>query len=123
MKATYSSAKGLPSGPFEFLRDVARKECFLDLAGWKAPGSPFPSANRYANLDRIAELYRTDAALKKSEFWYHAEFFDDVRLHRLFDEADAAGDTNIQFSDLLSAGAVPHEPGAYLLLPVLSWAR
>ena len=39
--------------------------------------------------------------LKKSEFWYHAEFFDDARLRRLFDEADAAGDTNIQFSDLL----------------------
>ena len=37
----------------------------LDLAGWKAAGSPFPSANRYANLDRIAELYRTDAAPRR----------------------------------------------------------
>ncbi len=94
--------KGLPNGPFEFLVTSNEQECFLDLAGWRAPGSPFPAANRYANLDRIAELYRTDEALKKSEFWYHAEFFDDVRLRRLFDEADATGDTEIQFSELLS---------------------
>jgi hypothetical protein len=29
--------KGLPSGPFDFLETPADKECFLDLAGWKAP--------------------------------------------------------------------------------------
>jgi hypothetical protein len=103
--------KGLPSGPFDFLETSNEQECFLDLAGWKPPGSPFPGANRYANLDRIAELYRTDSKLKASEFWYHAEFFDDMRLNRLFDEADAAGDIEIQFSELLT--------GQFLTRPAL----
>jgi hypothetical protein len=105
--------KGLPSGHFEFLETPADKECFLDLAGWKAAGSPFPSANRYANLDSTANLYRTDPKLKESEFWYHAEFFDADRLRRLFNSVLESGDTIIHFIDLFS-GAPP-----FLINPAL----
>lgn len=105
--------KGLPSGPFEFLETPADKECFLDVAGWEAAGSPFPSANRYANLDAIANLYRTDPKLKESEFWYHAEFFDADRLRRLFNSVLETGDTIIHFIDLFS-GAPP-----FLINPAL----
>ncbi len=94
--------KGLPSGPFDFLETPPDKECFLDLAGWEAPGSPFPSANRYANLDRIADLYNTDTDLNGSRFWYHAEFFDADRLRPLFNSALETGDTIIHFIDLFS---------------------
>jgi hypothetical protein len=118
--------KGLPSGPFEFLETPPDKECFLDLTGWEAPGSPFPSANRYANLNRIAELYGDsgDPALKGSKFWYHAEVFDVDRLRRLFNSALESGDTIIHFTDLFTwANAVSRRPPAHLLLPVLSRAR
>ncbi len=105
--------KGLPSGPSEFLETPADKECFLDVAGWEAAGSPFPSANRYANLDVIANLYRTDPKLKESEFWYHAEFFDADRLRGLFNSVLETGDTIIHFIDLFS-GAPP-----FLINPAL----
>jgi hypothetical protein len=97
--------KGLPSGPFEFLETPPEKECFLDLAGWEPQGSPFPSANRYANLDQVAALYSDasgDSDLKGSKFWYHAEVFDAARLRRLFNSALETGDTIIHFTDLFS---------------------
>lgn len=76
--------KGLPNGPFDFLQTPPDKECFLDMAGWEPAGTPFPPADRYANLDRIAERYRNEAALGQSQFYYHAEFFDKARLTTLF---------------------------------------
>ena len=73
---------------------------------------PVP-VSQHANLDAIANLYRTDPKLKESEFWYHAEFFDADRLRRLFNSVLETGDTIIHFIDLFS-GAPP-----FLINPAL----
>ena len=79
--------KGLPSGPFDLLETPADKECFLEMTGWEPAGSPFPPADRFADLNRLAQRYRDEPALNESQFWYHAEFFDFPRLRNLFSDA------------------------------------
>jgi hypothetical protein len=93
--------KGLPNGPFDYMQTPPDKECFLDMAGWEPAATPFPPADRYANLDRIDERYRNETALEQSERWYHAEFFDQARLRTLF---GLAGGPN-NFLDLFAAAA------------------
>jgi hypothetical protein len=87
--------KGLPSGPFDFLETPTDKECFLEMTGWESP------ADRFANLDQLAQRYRDEPDLTESQFWYHAEFFDFPRLRGLFLDARTSGKTNIDFMTLL----------------------
>lgn len=90
------------AGDFEFLETPADKECFLELGGWK-PAASAASGFLYADLDRIAELYASDQFLKDSQFWYHAEFFDQDRLRRLFRSHQNGGGQD--FAQLLTASA------------------
>jgi hypothetical protein len=93
--------KGLPSGPFDFLETPSDKECFLEMTGWEPAGTPFPPADRFADLNRLAQRYKDEAGLRESQFWYHAEFFDLPRLRGLFDDALASKKTNNDFLTLL----------------------
>ena len=93
--------KGLPSGPFDLLETPADKECFLEMTGWEPAGSPFPPADRFAGLNRLAQRYRDEPALNESQFWYHAEFFDFPRLRNLFSDAGTTNKTNNDFMTLL----------------------
>ena len=55
-------------------------DCFFELTGWKT------IERRYSNVDELAKLYdevNGDEELVKSRFWYHAEFFNAVRLRDL----------------------------------------
>jgi hypothetical protein len=68
------------------LTSAANEELFLEMDGWRPAEPPdLPEDSRYANLDRIAERYAdANDPLSKSRFWYHAEFFDHMRLGKLF---------------------------------------
>jgi hypothetical protein len=60
-------------------------DCFFELAGWKeSAGSAEMIEHRYSNLNELLRLYDPEATdedgLVNSRFWYHAEFFDAVRL-------------------------------------------
>jgi hypothetical protein len=87
--SVYLGRTTTPTGNFEFLETPPNQECFFDLGGWK-PAGTLP-ADRYADLDRIAERYRTEPGLNESQFWYHAEFFDTSRLRGLFDVVRSTG--------------------------------
>ncbi|MFZ1985351.1 MAG: hypothetical protein WAU91_13115 [Desulfatitalea sp.] len=68
---------------FPFLIDNGEQH-FLELAGWKDSADiTETSENRYANRDKVEELYRTNDDLRDSQLWYHAELFDTQRLRRL----------------------------------------
>jgi hypothetical protein len=95
-------ARKSAAGDFEFLETPADKECFLDLGGWK-PATHASTGFLYADLDRIAELYASDQFLRDSQFWYHAEFFDQDRLRRLFSSHRAGGGQD--FAQLFTASA------------------
>lgn len=88
---------GTPS----FLLDDPRNERFLELGGWKdksgthESGVTDSSVNVYADRAAITGRYRTDATLKDSAPWYHAEFFDTARLHRLAAQVTAPDLTKI----------------------------
>jgi hypothetical protein len=114
--------KKTPVGVFEFLETPSDQESFLDLAGWKPTGTPFPPADCYADLDRLAELYQTDTDLRDSQFWYHAEFFDPSRLRLLFDVARNQGGPDFMqlFAPRLSEPAFLTDPALicyYLFFP------
>jgi hypothetical protein len=104
------------SGHPLYLETPPDQECFLEVSGWK-------SDDQHADLDRLAARY-ADANpttpgpnLNKSQFWYHAEFFDAGRLHRLFDDADPTH-TLTQFNQLF--GSVVTDPALicyYLFYP------
>jgi hypothetical protein len=83
------------SGVPEYLDTPSDQECFLEMSGWK-------SADHDADLDRLAARYasETEPELKKSQFWYHAEFFDAARLRRLFGDAVDPGGSVIDFNRL-----------------------
>ncbi|HEX6708740.1 MAG TPA: hypothetical protein VF068_00285 [Rubrobacter sp.] len=71
---------------FPFLVDNQNEERFLELAGWKdAAGVTQTSQNRYANRQKVEQLYNTNVepALRNSRFWYHAELFDTAHLREL----------------------------------------
>ena len=114
--------KGLPSGPFDFLETSSEQECFLDLAGWKPPGSPFPGANRYANLDRIAELYSDRSQTQRERVLVSRRV---LRRHAPAPAVRRGGRGWRHGNPIqrIALRAVPNEPGAYLLLPVLSGPR
>lgn len=108
--------KGLPGGPFDYLETPADTECFLEMTGWKPAGTPFPPADRYADLDRLANRYANEPELNNSQFWYHAEFFDFPRLRGLFGDALESGETKFDFMQL----TVPHQDKpAFLTDPAL----
>lgn len=69
------------------------KQLFLDGAGWK-PG------DQHSDLDRLAARYAPGGDLNDSQFWYHAEFFDQARLRRLFADAIDPGGEAINFAAL-----------------------
>jgi hypothetical protein len=71
------------------------------MTGWEPAGSPFPPADQFADLNRLAQRYRDEPALNKSQFWYHAEFFDFPRLRDLFNDARTTNKTNNDFMTLL----------------------
>ena len=71
------------------------------MTGWEPAGSPFPPADRFAGLNRLAQRYRDEPALNESQFWYHAEFFDFPRLRNLFSDAGTTNKTNNDFMTLL----------------------
>jgi hypothetical protein len=100
--------KGLPNGPFDFLETPAGTECFLEMTGWEPAGSPFPPADRFADLNRLAQRYKDEPALTDSQFWYHAEFFDFPRLRGLFNDARETGKTNNDFMRLRDGNADRH---------------
>jgi hypothetical protein len=83
------SEPGTYLGSSIFLLDDPRNERFLELGGWKdktgthESGVTDSSVNVYADRAAIANLYNTDATLKGSTPWYHAELFDTARLTRL----------------------------------------
>ena len=81
------------SGVPEYLDTPSDQECFLEMSGWK-------SADHHADLDRLAARYASEFALKDSQFWYHAEFFDAARLRRLFGDAIDPGGSVIDFNRL-----------------------
>ncbi|ULE32796.1 hypothetical protein [Mycobacterium sp. IDR2000157661] len=70
---------------------VVAEELFLELDGWidkSGAGQPSvttSSAHPYANRAKIQNTYATNASLRESQFWYHAEFFDTDRLKHLAD--------------------------------------
>ena len=82
------------------------EERFLELAGWKdSPGVRKASANRYANRDKVENLYNTNTVpdLHNSRFWYHAELFNAERLRRLLvpqEPSSALPDLGNVFKDL-----------------------
>jgi hypothetical protein len=80
---TYLGRKD-PSGQYDFLKTPLDKECFLEMGGWTLPTPDLSGDNRFANLDAIAARYANEPALKDSQIWYHAEFFDFTRLRVLF---------------------------------------
>ena len=70
--------------------DTAAEERFLELGGWldMVDGNavttvPDDGVLRYANRAEIRARYATVPALRDSQFWYHAEFFDTGRLTSL----------------------------------------
>jgi hypothetical protein len=82
------------------------KECFLEMGGWTPPRPDLPGDNRFANLDAIAGRYANEPALRDSQIWYHAEFFDFTRLRILFTHVLEHGGNNL-FALLTSrAGAI-----------------
>jgi hypothetical protein len=103
------------NGGYEFLETSTAEECFLELGGWKP-------ADGYADLDRVADLYQTDLELNASQFWYHAEFFDAVRLRLLFDFVHDQGGPDLMqlFAAHLGEPAVLIDPALicyYLFFP------
>jgi hypothetical protein len=78
-------------GKAEYLVDGAGVERFLELGGWKTkletPEADVTSGsgNIYADRKTINDQYNDVAALKASQFWYHAEVFDTPRLKTLAD--------------------------------------
>jgi len=104
------------SGHPLYLETPPDQECFLEVSGWK-------SDDQRADLDRLAARYAEanpsgpGPNLKKSQFWYHAEFFDAGRLHSLFDHVDPGGSAT-HFSELF--GSVLTDPALicyYLFYP------
>lgn len=87
-------------GAYEYLETPSDQESFFEMSGWKATGNP--PQDLYANLDRLAQRYADEPALKDSQFWYHAEFFDTDRLRRLFVDMSETGETIIKFTELLT---------------------
>ena len=89
------SEPGTYLGTSMFLLDDPRSERFLELGGWKdktgthESGVTDSSVNVYADRAAIANLYNTDATLKGSTPWYHAELFDTARLTRLAAQVSA----------------------------------
>ena len=98
------------------LTPAANEELFLEMDGWRPPEPPdLPEEFRYANLDRIAERYGdANDPLNKSRFWYHAEFFDHVRLRKLFGSAAEGGG-----HDFFTLFRALGNPAAELNLPSL----
>jgi hypothetical protein len=71
---------------------------------------------------RRPDLYQTDLELNASQFWYHAEFFDAVRLRLLFDFVHDQGGQDLMqlFAAHLGEPAVLTEPALicyYLFFP------
>jgi hypothetical protein len=89
------SEQGTYLGTPIFLLDDPRNERFLEMGGWKdktgthESGVTDSSVNVYADRAAIANLYNTDATLKGSTPWYHAELFDTARLTRLAAQVSA----------------------------------
>ena len=107
---------------YDFLETPPAEECFLDLGGWKQAGTPFPPTDGYADLDHLDELYQADSDLNASQFWYHAEFFDALRLRQLFDFAHGQGGPDFMqlFAAHLGAPAILTDPALicyYLFFP------
>lgn len=95
---------GDPGEPY--LTSSPQEGRFLELAGWKIPpgwpGDVVPvvelheprvtqtSVNRYASRNEVHRLYAgEDPFLRSSQFWYHAELFDSVRLRTLMMQTPA----------------------------------
>jgi hypothetical protein len=88
-----------------YLTSTSQQESFLSLFDWRPPDAVLTNANDYANIEAIASAYET-GSLNGSQFWYHAEFFDTVRLNGLFASVLASGGHD--FSDLLKPhGSTP----------------
>ena len=77
------------------LIDNKAEERFLEIGGWRdksgnaQPGVTATSNNTYSNRNAITDLYLNQKALTDSQFWYHAEMFDEARLQRLLQNTDA----------------------------------
>jgi hypothetical protein len=84
-----SAAEGEPGADLNAPLDGV-EELFLDLTGWRdGKDVTKGSANSFANLDEISDLYGTafgdglNKHLEDSRFWYHAEVFDQQRMRPL----------------------------------------
>jgi hypothetical protein len=84
-------------GAFPFLFNSGPDEVFLELSGWTdGIDVSTSSQNHFANLDKIEKLHNStsaaesDALLKNSRFWYHAEAFDEARLRLLMAGANSS---------------------------------
>lgn len=98
--ATGLSAVSTEPGNFLGATDAGAafsQESFLELGGWNTAalshenGVTADTENVYADRDAVEVRYGSD--LKASQFWYHAEVFDTVRLRSLsrgFDGPDFA---------------------------------
>src|SRR5687768_5617249 len=74
--------------------DAPGKQLFLEVSGWK-PG------DQHADLDSLAARYAPGGDLNDSQFWYHAEIFDAVRLRRVFVDLVDPGGQVVNFTSLL----------------------
>lgn len=90
---------------FLYLTSTPQQESFLSLFDWRPPDAVLTNASDYANIEAIANAYET-GSLNASQFWYHAEFFDTVRLKSLF--ATVLASNGHDFADLLKPhGSTP----------------
>ena len=114
--------KGLPSGPFDFLVTSSEQECFLDLAGWKAARLAL-SRRQPLRQSRPHRRALSDRSRTQRE---RVLVSRRVLRRRAPPPAVRRGGRGWRHRNpiqRIALRAVPHEPGADLLLPVLSGPR